>query len=323
MARPRKSVEIGEKQHHLTAVSAPYPRIRVNGTTEYMIDVECDCEQGTKKSLRLADFGSTASCGCKKRAGAGRPVSVKVQPGETYNRLTVLDEVRVGTRRAVRCRCSCPEQTIVEVPPSHLVAGTVKSCGCWNRETAAERARARTLPPELRKPKYIKRDPRFVVDEQGRECSKCGVYKVWLEFNRGNGARGYTSWCRQCQREHHSATPYEVRRATDLRNRLKRFGLTVEQYEVLLSKFGGRCWRCKRFETAKGPGGRVQRLSIDHDHSCCAYEGSCGGCIRGLLCVSCNFVLGRIDGGQVDSYVVYMERGYVDVARLVDEETEA
>lgn len=34
------------------------------------------------------------------------------------------------------------------------------------------------------------------------------------------------------------------------------------------------------------------RYAVDHDHACCPGRKSCGECVRGVLCHSCNRVLG-------------------------------
>lgn len=73
---------------------------------------------------------------------------------------------------------------------------------------------------------------------------------------------------------------------------LRKFNLTAEQYDAMLQAQNGVCAICHQPETHKHRGrGEVVRLAIDHDHRCCPGTGSCGNCVRGLLCDRCN--LGR------------------------------
>ncbi|WP_425427475.1 endonuclease domain-containing protein [Actinomadura meyerae] len=51
---------------------------------------------------------------------------------------------------------------------------------------------------------------------------------------------------------------------------------------------------------------------VDHDHDCCDWVvGSCGKCIRGLLCTSCNKAAGMLrDSPQLASALAdYLRRG--------------
>jgi hypothetical protein len=57
--------------------------------------------------------------------------------------------------------------------------------------------------------------------------------------------------------------------------------MTATEYHELLEYQDGRCFICHRRPQSK-------RLAVDHDHSCCPGPTSCGRCIRGLLCRSCN-----------------------------------
>jgi hypothetical protein len=41
--------------------------------------------------------------------------------------------------------------------------------------------------------------------------------------------------------------------------------------------------------------GSHERLTLDHDHSCCPTGKSCNNCIRGILCHKCNTAAGLLD----------------------------
>ena len=78
-------------------------------------------------------------------------------------------------------------------------------------------------------------------------------------------------------------------RARERERTLAAYGLTVESYETLLAAQDGRCAICRTTE----PGAPGRSWQVDHDHSCCPEaRRSCGKCVRGLLCASCNIGLG-------------------------------
>lgn len=58
-----------------------------------------------------------------------------------------------------------------------------------------------------------------------------------------------------------------------------RYGLTKEAYEAILAEQSGAC---------AGDGCTDVPTDVDHDHECCPGPRSCGECVRGLLCSSCN-----------------------------------
>jgi len=53
----------------------------------------------------------------------------------------------------------------------------------------------------------------------------------------------------------------------------------------------------------------TENLSVDHDHSCCPGEHSCGKCIRGFLCRTCNFAEGLLKtAATAEAMWQYMKR---------------
>lgn len=68
-------------------------------------------------------------------------------------------------------------------------------------------------------------------------------------------------------------TPEEKKRRAKNAHLLKRFGITLQEYEDLLAFQNGVCFICSAVPN-------VRALAVDHDHKT--------GAIRGLLCLYCN-----------------------------------
>ena len=108
------------------------------------------------------------------------------------------------------------------------------------------------------------------------------------------------SVCKSCWNASREGQRYaEYRKAA-----LARIGITQEDYDYLSELQGHVCALCGRPETKKNPTRRHDTpwlLSVDHDHSCCPYKKGCYRCIRGLLDVDCNSMIGYVEraGGLV------------------------
>lgn len=83
-------------------------------------------------------------------------------------------------------------------------------------------------------------------------------------------------------------------KAYERKGRLKKYGLSEEDYERLLAEQGGVCAICE-----EPPSGRWKRLAVDHDHET--------GEVRGLLCITCNTLLGRLEA-RWDATMDYLKK---------------
>lgn len=153
----------------------------------------------------------------------------------------------------------------------------------WRRENVPGlREREKANSDAYRRRKGQQPQIRYRVDDEGRECTACRVYKPWAEFYRqGNPKNGK---CKPCWRQHVRKTRY----ARD-------FGITLEDYEFLERRQDGRCAYCGEPESVVHfRSGTQYYLSIDHAHDCGRHDPkkACKHCIRGLLCGCCNRMIG-------------------------------
>lgn len=174
-----------------------------------------------------------------------------------------------------------------------------------------------------------------------KTCTKCQTLKNFSEFHKyKKSLDGYKHHCKVCVREYDQVriddfrvmprkkngdlihcrncdeyldkskfwgneTTYckECRVFVGRAHNLKKKSLTVEQYMDMSQKQGHVCMICKKKDPHK-------RLSVDHDHSCCAGDSSCGKCIRGLLCSYCNKTLGMVndDVNVLQDMIDYLQK---------------
>lgn len=134
-----------------------------------------------------------------------------------------------------------------------------------------------------------------LVSEPTKKCSKCGIDKLFSEFGKDKTKKlGVTSYCRVCaaenRKKHYRKSPEQEKaklRAYYAKNKetfrgysLKAlYGLSEEQFMAMKSSQGNACKICRTHESDLKRG-----LFVDHCHAT--------GRIRGLLCQSCNTMLG-------------------------------
>lgn len=136
---------------------------------------------------------------------------------------------------------------------------------------------------------------RRMAEETGQKrCPKCGEIKSLDGFYKKRPSGGYQSYCIDCdqraakesRKKRRDNRTAEERARENLAVRLSMYNLTADDILELLNAQDGRC--------VCGAHLSVPTLTIDHDHACCDRAGSCGNCVRGVLCSGCNKALGLI-----------------------------
>ena len=131
-----------------------------------------------------------------------------------------------------------------------------------------------------------------------KKCTKCKKFLARTEFHKSKDrADGLSYRCKDCARQHAKENWSRTVTKKALRDKKKRYGISEAEY-IKMSKNG--CEVCGSFE----------RLAVDHDHSCCEGQFTCGSCVRGMLCIKCNTAEGMLDGSveKAIKLAKYMEK---------------
>lgn len=108
-----------------------------------------------------------------------------------------------------------------------------------------------------------------------RHCHKCGVLTDQPSSRRG------ICVCDDCR-----VPRSEIQARAELLRRVRRYGLTVEQYDAIWERQGRRCGICGVTEPTK------KGWVIDHCHDT--------GIVRGILCSRCNVGIGMLGDSEAN-----------------------
>lgn len=128
-----------------------------------------------------------------------------------------------------------------------------------------------------------------------KTCPQCQTDKPLTEFHVRKSRGGQpASRCKSCSREaqrtwRSKQTDYDKRRyqavkvETRERHLVRKYGVTLADYDAMLAAQGGKCAVCLTTPETQ----RYGVFHVDHCHT--------SGAVRGLLCRGCNNILGVVN----------------------------
>lgn len=231
-----------------------------------------------KPTSRSKGTGVCVRCGAPKPAGRVRYCSdTCVQLAQSER-----DAQRQVSRMKACARCRGPKEPGIR--GSKYCAECRRIMADVTAQAEYERTRRRRLMEHAANGTRMSR--RLVDVPDGMKwCARCQEFRPLTSFPLRKAGGKPAPYCRPCQRA------YNRERRTFIH-----FGLSYDEYELLLACQDGRCAICRGKP-------RKNALSVDHDHQT--------GEIRGLLCSRCNHkLLGSADDdpARLRAAADYLER---------------
>lgn len=124
-------------------------RLNKRGRTWYASFKCPKCGNPFEAAIEQIVSGYRKKCSlCVKKDG---PVNKANLVGQTFGRLTVLEDdgTRCGRKVLWKCQCSCKDHNIIYTTTRRLKSGETKSCGCLRKEVSSERAKNRKTNIEI------------------------------------------------------------------------------------------------------------------------------------------------------------------------------
>lgn len=159
--------------------------------------------------------------------------------------------------------------------------GANKSLDEYSRSKGAKDGRhhyCKVCSSERNAARYASLPKHYTPTVTSKMCRRCGTEKPSSEFAQHLKSKdGLQSQCRTCVVEW-NANNANLRKDKKLQ---KNYGITLSQYNEILSRQGERCGCCGTDSTDV-----VGYMYVDHDHDT--------GEIRGILCFRCNTGIGML-----------------------------
>jgi hypothetical protein len=122
-------------------------------------------------------------------------------------------------------------------------------------------------------------------------CTRCNLDKPLDDYYLHKQGHRWKR-CKDCVQEvatlNRKNNPEKTKEQLWRSNLKRKYSLTPDQFNDMVKAQGNACAICEETFHDRSS------IHVDHDHSCCPGNFTCGKCIRKLLCFNCNSALGLL-----------------------------